>query len=131
MKKVPQLFRLLLIVVSSLLLAVVVYAESKGTPVGRTLIGEDSVYFSWGAMLLLASILVTSVTAMVQAKNHMANTDIHRSSGVLQKEFARASDCDKRHVEVKDDFRRVHERLDQLDEIKTDIGYIRGKLEGK
>lgn len=125
MRKVPQFVRLLLVVGSSLSLAVVAFAESTGNSVGKTLIGEDNIYFSWGVMLLLGSILVTSVTAMVQSNIHINNKDAHLTSerwAMLQGK----EECQSKHTELNTTLTSFHETLVA---VKEDVSFIKGKLD--
>lgn len=124
------IFRWLVVVLCLLTAAAIVYAETTGTavkPPVTTILDDQSILFSGSMVILLITVAITLVTSMVTAKNHMANTDIHPTSGNLQQTYATKTDCTAKHQSVDASFLRIHERFD---DIKSDLAYIKGKLSG-
>jgi len=115
-------------IVCWLMLTVIVYAQTKTAVLesdSKQVIGSDTTLFSWGAVVLLGAIIVSAITAIAASKSHIADESIHHQGEKLAEKYAAKSDCIIKHGEVKQDFNRVHERLDKISEA---LARIEGKL---
>ena len=128
--KAFTVFRWLMVVLCVVTAVAIVCAETTGkesAPVTATaIIDNNSTAVSIGMVVMLVGIAVTLVTSMNTSKNHIANEDIHNSSGVLAAKFAEKSDCAVKHAGVDHKFERLFSKLDDL---SNDVSYIRGKFD--
>lgn len=115
-----------------LMLVAIVYAQTAvvaapAVPTTtKTVIGPDTVLFSWAAIVLLGAIIVSAITAAVSSRNHIADSSIHHQGEKLAEKYASRTECAAKHIDVKNDFNRVHERLDT---IASSLARIEGKLD--
>ena len=91
-----------------------------------TIVSEDKTLFSWGVVAALLAAAGAAATAMAQTNAHIKNTDIHHSGEKLSDKFQKKDDCQAKQASIKEDFQRVHSRLDEQSQI---LGRIEGKLD--
>lgn len=137
MKTISMLLWLLFVLAVLTFAISMAFGQSRSSTETPTVIGEKNTLISWGVVLVLLAACATAVTAIAQSKVHIANGDIHCTLSSLQQRFAAKEDCIARHLEIRDSFTRVHQRLDDMSrqmaerdtKIADDLGFIRGKLE--
>ena len=91
----------------------------------KTIVSEEKTLFSWGVVAALLAAAGAAATAMAQTNAHIKNTDIHHSGEKLSDKFQKTDECQAKQLSIKDDFRRVHERLDEQSQV---LGRIEGKI---
>lgn len=92
-----------------------------------TIIDEKNLLLSWGIVVVLLSAAAGISTAFAQNKSHRDNSELHHDSTWLTDRFESKTDCVARHTEISQNVIRIYDRLD---EIKTDVAFVRGKLGG-